>query len=187
MPWRHFNAVDKDGRAWYEDFISAKFIQPVEEAMRVALKDADWDPLPTKTSRGKKAPVVPSRLRMSEGCSLDQELVEIKQQTQPAMALLKKNELILQKENEELAQVEAQITELQVRRDLILERRNQAASAGTELKSSAKQLLKTAAEKKKALAERKLIRTRWLADMDNGDIGWRRITCLIWGMFSEDF
>ncbi|PQQ03225.1 hypothetical protein Pyn_12852 [Prunus yedoensis var. nudiflora] len=42
-----------------------------------------------------------------------------------------------------------------------------------------------AAEKKKPLAERKLIRARWLADMHSGDIAWRRITCLIWGMFSE--
>ncbi|PQM42767.1 uncharacterized protein Pyn_37837 [Prunus yedoensis var. nudiflora] len=53
-PWRHFNAVDEDGRAWYEDFISAKFVRPVEEAVRGALKNADWDALPPKTGRGKK-------------------------------------------------------------------------------------------------------------------------------------
>ncbi|CAL8988824.1 unnamed protein product, partial [Prunus brigantina] len=58
-------------------------------------------------------------------------------------------------------------------------------SAETELKSSAKQILKGAAEKKKALAERLLIRVKWQADINSGDIAWRKITCLIWGMFSE--
>ncbi|PQM33961.1 uncharacterized protein Pyn_37417 [Prunus yedoensis var. nudiflora] len=124
-------------------------------------------------------------MRMTERCSLEQELAEIKQQTQPAMAQLKENNLIVQRENEELAQVEAQIAELQARRELILKRRDHVAAANAELKSSAKQLLKTATEKRKALAERKLIRARWLTDMDSGDIAWRRITCLIWGMFSE--
>ncbi|BFG35179.1 hypothetical protein CerSpe_214530 [Prunus speciosa] len=123
-------------------------------------------------------------MNMTEGCSLEQELAEIKQQAQPAMAQLKENDLVVKRENEELAQVEAQIAELKARRDLILERRNHAAAAGAELKSSARQLLKAAVEKKKALAERKLIRARWLKDMDSGDIAWRWITCLIWGMFS---
>ncbi|PQQ06136.1 uncharacterized protein Pyn_36331 [Prunus yedoensis var. nudiflora] len=98
-------------------------------------------------------------MRMSEGGMLDQGLVEIKQQTQLAMALLKETELTVQKENEELAQVEAQIAKLQTRQDHILECRNQAVPTGAELKSSAKQLLKMTAEKKKALAERKLIKT----------------------------
>ncbi|CAL9019042.1 unnamed protein product [Prunus brigantina] len=53
--------VDEDGRLWYEECTSARFIRPVEEAVRVALKNADWDPLPPKVSKGKKAPAVPSR------------------------------------------------------------------------------------------------------------------------------
>ncbi|CAL9012337.1 unnamed protein product, partial [Prunus brigantina] len=61
-------------------------------------------------------------------------------------------------ENKELAQVDTQIAELQVRRDLILQRRDGAVAAGTELKSSARKILKAATEKKRALAERKLIR-----------------------------
>ncbi|PQP98390.1 hypothetical protein Pyn_30513 [Prunus yedoensis var. nudiflora] len=77
------------------------------------------------------------------------------------MARLKENDLIVQRENEELAQVEAQIAELQARRDLILQRRDDAVAVGAELKSSAKQILKAATEMKKALAERKLIRARW--------------------------
>ncbi|CAL9018812.1 unnamed protein product [Prunus brigantina] len=71
------------------------------------------------------------------------------------------------------------------RRDLILQRRDGAIAVGTKLKSSARQILKAATEKKRALAKRKLIRARWQADIDDGDIAWRRITCLIWGMFSE--
>ncbi|PQP93731.1 hypothetical protein Pyn_37277 [Prunus yedoensis var. nudiflora] len=87
--------------------------------------------------------------------------------------------LVVQLENEELAQVEAQIVELQARQALILQRRDGAVAAGSELKPSTKQILKAATETKKALAERKQIRARWQADIDGGDIAWRRITCLI--------
>ncbi|CAL2257347.1 unnamed protein product [Prunus armeniaca] len=122
---------------------------------------------------------------MTEGCSLEQELSVIKDQVQLAMAHLKENDLVIQRENEKLAQVEVEIAELQARRDLILQHRDGAVAVGTELKSSARQILKAATEKKRALAKRKLIRARWHADIDGGDIAWRRITCLIWGMFSE--
>ncbi|CAL9025563.1 unnamed protein product [Prunus brigantina] len=54
-PWKHRNAFNEDGRVWYEDFISARFIRPVEEATRGALKNAYWDPLPPKSGKGKKA------------------------------------------------------------------------------------------------------------------------------------
>ncbi|PQM39669.1 uncharacterized protein Pyn_01834 [Prunus yedoensis var. nudiflora] len=123
--------------------------------------------------------------RMAEGSSLEQDLEVIKEQVRPAMARLKENDLVVQRGNEELAQVEAQIAELQARRDLILQRRDGAVATENELKSSAKQILKAATETKKALVERKLIRARWQAYIDGGDIAWRRITCLIWGMFSE--
>ncbi|CAL2229319.1 unnamed protein product [Prunus armeniaca] len=102
-----------------------------------------------------------ANMRMTEWCSLEQELSVIKEQVQPAMARLKENDLVLQRENEELAQVEVQIAELQARRDLILQRRDGAVAVGTELKSSARQILKATIEKKRALAERKLIRARW--------------------------
>ncbi|CAL9006133.1 unnamed protein product [Prunus brigantina] len=76
------------------------------------------------------------------------------------MASLKENDLVVRRENEEFAQVETQIAELQAHRDLILQRRDGAVTAETELKSSARQILKAATEKKRALAERKLIRAR---------------------------
>ncbi|CAL9016869.1 unnamed protein product [Prunus brigantina] len=101
------------------------------------------------------------------------------------MASLKENELVVHRENEELAQVEAQIADLQARRALILQHRDGVVVAGVELKSSARQILKVATEKRKALAERKLIRAKWQADINSGDIAWRMITCLIWGMFNE--
>ncbi|PQQ06969.1 uncharacterized protein Pyn_27936 [Prunus yedoensis var. nudiflora] len=53
-PWSRRNAYDEDGRVWYEKCISARFIRPVEEAARVALKNADWDPLTPKGSKVKK-------------------------------------------------------------------------------------------------------------------------------------
>ncbi|PQP91883.1 uncharacterized protein Pyn_27431 [Prunus yedoensis var. nudiflora] len=165
-----------------------EFRSCLDTAMALGLLDsAQLDELQVRLAEGEEmiGRYVEAGMRMTEGCSLEQEFVEIKQQAQPAMARLKENDLAVHRENEELAQVEAQITELQARRDLILERRDPAVAAGTELKSSAKQLLKTTAEKKKALVERKVIRARWQADIDGGDIAWRRITCLLWGMFSE--
>ncbi|CAL2277910.1 unnamed protein product [Prunus armeniaca] len=101
-----------------------------------------------------------ANMRMTEGCSFEQELLVIKEQVQPAMARLKENDLVVQRENEELAQVEVQIAELQALRDLILQRRDGAVAVGTELKSSTRQTLKAATEKKRALAKRKLIRAR---------------------------
>ncbi|PQM38252.1 uncharacterized protein Pyn_26617 [Prunus yedoensis var. nudiflora] len=56
-------------------------------------------------------------MKMTEGYSLEQELAAIKEQVQPAMAHLKENDLVIQRENEELVQVEAQIAELQARCD----------------------------------------------------------------------
>ncbi|PQP92898.1 uncharacterized protein Pyn_33142 [Prunus yedoensis var. nudiflora] len=53
-----------------------------------------------------------AEMKMIEGCSLEHELAEIKQQAQPAMAQLKENDLVVQRESEELTQVEAQIIEL---------------------------------------------------------------------------
>ncbi|KAL6286341.1 hypothetical protein ACE6H2_010731 [Prunus campanulata] len=160
-----------------------EFRSCLDTAMALGLLDsAQLDELQVRLAEGEEmiGRYAEAGMNMTEGCSLEQELAEIKQWAQ-----LKENDLVIKRENEELAQVEAQIAELQARRDIILEHRNQATAAGAELKFSTRQLLKAAAEKKKALAERKLIRARWLADIDNGAIAWRRITCLIWGMFSE--
>ncbi|KAH0973972.1 hypothetical protein GBA52_015871 [Prunus armeniaca] len=71
------------------------------------------------------------------------------------MTRLKENDLVIQRENEELAQVE---------------HRDGAVMVGTELKSSARRILKAVTEKKRALDERKLIRARWQAGIDGGDI-----------------
>ncbi|PQM36727.1 uncharacterized protein Pyn_17266 [Prunus yedoensis var. nudiflora] len=151
------------------------------------LDSAQLDELQARLAEGEEmiGRYAEANMRMTEGCLLEQELAVIKEQVQPAMARLKENDLVVQRENEELAQVEAQITELQARWDLILELREGAVVVSTKMKSSAKQILKAATEKKKVLAERKLIKARWQADIDGGDIAWRRITCLIWEMFSE--
>ncbi|XP_008246377.1 PREDICTED: uncharacterized protein KIAA0754-like [Prunus mume] len=60
-PWLHRNAYDEDGRVWYEECISTRFIRPVEEAVRGALKNADWDPLLPKAGKRKKVSTVLSR------------------------------------------------------------------------------------------------------------------------------
>ncbi|PQM43130.1 uncharacterized protein Pyn_41145 [Prunus yedoensis var. nudiflora] len=54
MPWRRRNAYDEDGRVWYEECISARFIRPDGEAVRAALKNADWDPLTPKGTKVKE-------------------------------------------------------------------------------------------------------------------------------------
>lgn len=95
------------------------------------------------------------------------------------MASFREDELLLQRQNSEIAQVEAQIAELQARLVVLVERRDQVAPAITKRKSSAKRMLKKETDKKKALAERKLIKERWLAEMDSGDIAWKKITCLL--------
>ncbi|PQM36577.1 uncharacterized protein Pyn_40815 [Prunus yedoensis var. nudiflora] len=137
-----------------------EFRSCLDVAMALGLLDsAQLDELQVHLGEGEEmiGRYAEAGMRMTEGCSLEQELAEIKQQAQPAMAQLKENDLTIQGENEG----------------------DHAVTTGAELKSLAKQLLKVAAEKKKALAERKLLRARWLADMDSGDIAWRRITCLI--------
>ncbi|CAL8085291.1 unnamed protein product [Prunus armeniaca] len=58
MPWLRRNAYDEDGIVWYEECISARFIRPIEAAVRGALKNADWDPLIPKAGKGKKASAV---------------------------------------------------------------------------------------------------------------------------------
>ncbi|CAL2255598.1 unnamed protein product [Prunus armeniaca] len=60
-PWLRRNAYDEDRRVWYEECISGRFIRPVEEVVRGALKNADWDPLVPKAGKGKKAPAVSPR------------------------------------------------------------------------------------------------------------------------------
>ncbi|PQQ06964.1 uncharacterized protein Pyn_27931 [Prunus yedoensis var. nudiflora] len=61
MPWRRRNAYDEDGRVWYEECISARFIRPDGEAARAALKNADWDPLTPKGTKVKKVSAGPPR------------------------------------------------------------------------------------------------------------------------------
>ncbi|PQP91942.1 uncharacterized protein Pyn_34077 [Prunus yedoensis var. nudiflora] len=145
-----------------------EFRSCLDTAMAIGLLDsAQLDELQARLAEGEEmiSRYAEAVTRMAEGSSLEQDLVEIKEKVQPAMARLKENDL--------------------ARRALILQRRDGAVATGRELKSSAKQVLKAATETKKALAERKLIRARWQADIDGGDIAWRKITCLIWGMFSE--
>ncbi|CAL8993875.1 unnamed protein product [Prunus brigantina] len=155
----------------------------LDMAMAMGLLDsAQLDELQARLAEGEEmiGRYAEANKRMTEGCLLEQELLVIKEQVQPTMASLKENDHVVQRENEELAQVEAQIAELQARQDLILQRRDGVVAAGAELKSSARQILKAATKKKRALAEKNR-----QADIDGGDIAWRRITCLIWGMFSD--
>ncbi|PQP94785.1 uncharacterized protein Pyn_25132 [Prunus yedoensis var. nudiflora] len=60
-PWQRRNAYDEHGRVWYEECISARFTWPVEEAVRGALKNANWDPLTPKGSKVKKVSSGPPR------------------------------------------------------------------------------------------------------------------------------
>ncbi|CAL9001588.1 unnamed protein product [Prunus brigantina] len=52
------NRLSSSTAVWYDECISVRFIRPVEEAVRGALKNADWDPLLSKVDKGKKASAV---------------------------------------------------------------------------------------------------------------------------------
>ncbi|XP_008229027.1 PREDICTED: uncharacterized protein KIAA0754-like [Prunus mume] len=102
-----------------------EFRSCLDTAMAMGLLDsAQLDELQVRLAEGEEmiGRYAEANLRMTEGCSLEQELLAIKEQVQPAMAHLKENDLVVQQENEELAQVEAQIAELQARQALILQR-----------------------------------------------------------------
>ncbi|PQP94675.1 uncharacterized protein Pyn_03848 [Prunus yedoensis var. nudiflora] len=101
-----------------------EFRSCLDTAMALGLLDsAQLEELQTRLAEGEEmiGRYAEAVTRMAEGNSLEQDLVEIKEKVQPAMARLKENEIVLQRENEELAQVEAQIAELQAHRDLILQ------------------------------------------------------------------
>ncbi|CAL8175382.1 unnamed protein product [Prunus armeniaca] len=97
-----------------------EFRSCLDMAMALGLLDsAPLDKLQARLVEGEEmiGRYAEANIRMIEGCSLEQELSAIKDQVQPAMARLKENDLVIQRENEELAQVEVQIAELQARRD----------------------------------------------------------------------
>ncbi|PQM38243.1 uncharacterized protein Pyn_26608 [Prunus yedoensis var. nudiflora] len=54
--WRRCNAMDEDCRVWWDDHITAKFSQTVEDALQCALVKADWDPLSDKKIAAQRRP-----------------------------------------------------------------------------------------------------------------------------------
>ncbi|XP_021822575.1 uncharacterized protein LOC110763990 [Prunus avium] len=94
----------------------SEFRSCLDTAMALGLLDsAQLDELQARLAEGEEmiAQYSEAVMRMVEGSSLEQDLEVIKEQVQPAMVRLKENDLVVQRENEELAQVEAQIAELQ--------------------------------------------------------------------------
>ncbi|CAL9011781.1 unnamed protein product [Prunus brigantina] len=87
-----------------------EFSSCLDTAMAMGLLDsAQLDELQARLVEGEEmiGRYVKANKRMTEGCLLEQELLVIKEQVQPTMASLKENDLVVQRENEELAQVEA--------------------------------------------------------------------------------
>ncbi|CAL9011972.1 unnamed protein product [Prunus brigantina] len=87
-----------------------EFRSCLDTAMAMGLLDsAQLNELQVRLAEGKEmiGPCAEASRRMTEGCLLEQELSMIKDQARPAMASLKENDLVVQRENEELAQVEA--------------------------------------------------------------------------------
>ncbi|CAL2256857.1 unnamed protein product [Prunus armeniaca] len=92
-----------------------EFRSCLDTAMALGLLDsAQLDELQARLAEGEEmiGRYAEANMKMTEGCSLKQELSTIKEQVQPAMARLKENDLVIQRENEELAKVEVQIAEL---------------------------------------------------------------------------
>ncbi|CAL9005389.1 unnamed protein product [Prunus brigantina] len=92
----------------------------LDTAMAMGLLDsAQLDELQARLAKGEEmiGRYTEANMRMTEGRSLEQELLVIKEQVQPTMASLKENDLVVQRENEELAHVEAQIADLQAQKE----------------------------------------------------------------------
>ncbi|CAL2276282.1 unnamed protein product [Prunus armeniaca] len=92
-----------------------EFRSCLDTAMALGLLDsAQLDELQAHLAEGEEmiGRYAEANIRMTEGCSLKQELSAIKDQVQPAMARLKENDLVIQRENEELGQVEVHIADL---------------------------------------------------------------------------
>ncbi|CAL8085297.1 unnamed protein product [Prunus armeniaca] len=83
-----------------------EFMSCLDTAMALGLLDlAQLDELQARLAEGEEmiGRYAEANMRMTEGCSLEQELSAIKEQVQPAMARLKENDLVIQRDNEELA------------------------------------------------------------------------------------
>ncbi|PQQ05220.1 uncharacterized protein Pyn_08972 [Prunus yedoensis var. nudiflora] len=83
-----------------------EFRSCLDTAMALGLlNSAQLDELQPRLAEGEEmiGRYAEATMRMTKGCSLEQELVEIKEQVQPAMARLKEDDLVVQRENEELA------------------------------------------------------------------------------------
>ncbi|CAL8089047.1 unnamed protein product [Prunus armeniaca] len=87
-----------------------EFRSCLDTAMAMGLLDsAQLDELQARLAKGEEmiGRYVEVHMRMTEECSLEQELLAKKELVQPTMASLKENDLVVQRENEELTQVEA--------------------------------------------------------------------------------
>ncbi|CAL9011938.1 unnamed protein product [Prunus brigantina] len=119
---REFLLCDAHQMTTAEAFL--EFSTCLDAAMAMGLLDsAQLDELQEHLAEGEEmlGRCAEASGKMNEGCLLEQELSMIKEQVRPTMARLKENDLVIRRENEELAQVEAQVAELQARRSLILQ------------------------------------------------------------------
>ncbi|CAL2238693.1 unnamed protein product [Prunus armeniaca] len=83
-----------------------EFKSCLDTAMALGLLDsAQLDELQARLAESEEmiGRYAEANIRMTEGCSLEQELSAIKNQLQPAMARLKENDLVIRRENEQLA------------------------------------------------------------------------------------
>ncbi|CAL9000798.1 unnamed protein product, partial [Prunus brigantina] len=83
-----------------------EFRSCLDTAMAMGLLDsAQLDELQVRLAEGEEmiGRCAEASMRMTEGCLLEQGLSVIKEQVQPAMASLKENDLVVHRENEELA------------------------------------------------------------------------------------
>ncbi|CAL9005407.1 unnamed protein product, partial [Prunus brigantina] len=102
---REFLLCDAYQMTTAEAFI--EFRACLDEAMAMGLLDsAQLDELQLRLAEGEEmlGRCAEASRRMTEGCLLEQELTAIKEQVHPIMARLKESDLVVRKENEELAQ-----------------------------------------------------------------------------------
>ncbi|CAL9029152.1 unnamed protein product [Prunus brigantina] len=101
---REFLLCDAQQMTTAEAFL--EFRTCLDAAMAMGLLDsAQLDELQERLAEGEEmlGRCAEASVKMTEGCLLEQELSMIKEQVRPTMARLKENDLVIRRENEELA------------------------------------------------------------------------------------
>lgn len=105
--------------------------------------------------------------------------------TEPIMVEAQTKKKVAAQTQKKLADLDAQIAELQRMRSALAERYEAEKALALTAKEAGKKILQEYNEKQKAVMKVRLAQGRLRALMDDGDAAWKRITGLMWTMINE--